>query len=477
MIFKLLLILLNNNNNIFKEDKMKTKVFILWDYTTTMFKVLYAFILLLSCAAYSQEKDEPLIPVPFDSSETGWNVRYKPPDIPQSILQILRENMKYENSLDPYYWIERELSEEGFNTYRLILAANAAIRTGNVELVQKIFKYYTNFIDSWARITIRSAAETGSLKMVKFLLDAGVTLDKNDHWFTDFSWFAAYCSNPDVIRFLIERGEDVNQTTDYCGNSVNHAAEHGRAENLRVLLAAGASIETLGMHDVTALMLAEKSGNEECVQILLEAGADIEVTDYRGNTALMAAAESGNPRSVRLLLGAGAGKNINTANAWGSTALIEAAINGSGETVQALIATGANVNGGTWKDGYYANTQWYLYSKGLTALMLASTADAVTALLAGGADVNIKDSSGHNAIYYQCFFYRNTETIIALIQAGSYLYLDVNRGRDLLRLSKSWSDWEQNDTIINMLEKAGCADDDPGGDLDRYGDYFHVDRH
>jgi ankyrin repeat protein len=195
--------------------------------------------------------------------------------------------------------------------------------------------------------------------------------------------------------------------------------------------------------------------------------------DYE-NTALMMAAKSGNEKSVSLLLKAGARKHIDAKNNWGSTALIEAAINGNAKSVQALIAAGANVNMGTYEGGSYGDTQWYLYSKGLTALMLASTSDAVKALIAAGADVNIKDSDGNNAIYYQCFFYRNTETIAALIKAGSYLYLDVNKGRDLLRLSQSWSDWGQNDEIITMLKQAGCADDNPNEDWETY---FNVDRH
>jgi hypothetical protein len=84
------------------------------------------------------------------------------------------------------------------------------------------------------------------------------------------------------------------------------------------------------------------------------------------------------------------------------------------------------------------------------------------------------DEDGHNALYYQCFFYRNAETIAALIEAGSYLYLDVNGGRDLLRLSTSYSDWKQNNDIIVMLEKAGCVDDNPDEKWERY---FHADRH
>jgi ankyrin repeat protein len=225
---------------------------------------------------------------------------------------------------------------------------------------------------------------------------------------------------------------------------------------------------------VTPLIAAAESGSHECVELLLNAGADLMTVDDYENTALMMAAKSGNEMSIRLLLTAGARKHVNAKNRWGSTALIEAAINGNAKSIRALIAAGADVNMGTWEGGYYGDTQWYLYSKGLTPLMFASTGDAVKALIAAGADVNIKDSDGNNAIYYQCFFYRNTETIAALIKAGSYLYLDVNRGRVLLRLSQEWSDWEQNDEIITMLEKAGCADDNPNEDWDSY---FQVDRH
>ena len=437
--------------------------------------VLYTFISLLFCLACSHPKknDVAIIPVLRYDRETGNPIAYEPPDIPESILHILQENMEYENSLDPYWWIRRELSEEGLNSFRVIQVANRAIGADNIALVQEIFKYYANFAN-WSHVNIRMTAETGNLEMLKLLLDSGVRFGNTDDWHTDFSWFAAFSPNPDVIRFLIERGEDVNKTTPYCGNSVNHAAEHGRAENLRLLLAAGASFETLDSYNVTALMLAGKSGNDACVQILLDAGANIAAVDERGNTALMAAAESGNVRSVRLLLEAGAREQINAKNDWGSTALVEAAINGNGETVQTLIAAGVFVNAGTWEGYYYAYTQWYLHSKGLTALMLASTDDAVKALLSGGADVNVKDEEGRNAIYYQCFFYRNTETIKALIKAGSYLYLDVNGGRDLLRLSRSGSDWKQNDAIIAMLEQAGCVDDNPN---ERWNNYFNADRH
>jgi ankyrin repeat protein len=257
---------------------------------------------------------------------------------------------------------------------------------------------------------------------------------------------------------------------------VFHAARAGKAGNLRVLIENGGNIHLKGYYTygVTPLIAAAESGSHECVELLLNAGADLMASDAYETTALMMAAKSGNEMSVRLLLDAGAGEHINAINSWGTTALIESAISGNAKSVQALIAAGADVNMGTWEGSSYGNTDWYLYSRGLTPLMLASTGDVVKALITAGADVNIKDSDGNNAIYYQCFFYRNTETIATLIKAGSYLYLDANKGRDLLRLSRSWSDWERNNEIIAMLEQAGCADDNPN---EGRGSYFHADRH
>jgi ankyrin repeat protein len=257
---------------------------------------------------------------------------------------------------------------------------------------------------------------------------------------------------------------------------VYHAAAAGKAGNLRVLIENGGNVHLTGFltYGVTPLIAAAESGSHECVELLLNAGADIMTVDEFETTALMMAAKSGNEISVRLLLEVGAGEHINAKNSWGSTALIEAAISGNAESVRVLIDTGADVNMGTWEGSSWGYTQWYSFSKGLTALMLAGSSDVVKALIAAGADVNTKDSDGRNAIYYQCFYNRDTETIAALINAGSYLYLDVNRGRDLLRLSQRWSDWEQNDEIITMLEKAGCVDDNPNEDWEYY---FSVDRH
>jgi ankyrin repeat protein len=366
-----------------------------------------------------------------------------------------------------------------------------AIWSGNDQLIIEMIKHYQTFPGHWSVVDI-CIAKGKSFEIVKMLLDSGLDINHDHGWNnvadaseTVLSAFASANDDPRVIQLLIDHGAKVNTEahtpsdwpqTLYQFSSVFDAAAAGKAGNLRVLIENGGNIHLTGFltPNVTPLIAAAESGSHECVELLLNAGANVLTVDDYEATALMMAAKSGNEKSVSLLLKAGAGKHINAKNRWGSTALIEAAISGNAKSVQALIAAGADVNMGTYGDSSWGYTQWYLNSKGLTALMLASTSDVVKTLIAAGANVNIKDSHGNNAIYYQCFFYRNTETIAALIKAGSYLYLDVNKGRDLLRLSRSWSDWKQNDEIIAMLEKAGCADDNPNEDREPY---FYVDRH
>jgi ankyrin repeat protein len=423
--------------------------------------------------------------------------------IPESIQAIFDAHIPDDSSWydDAYWyrWTKRSLLE-----FDIENALFNAIPTNDILLVKEIIKHYSAYKQLWIGADIRLAV-TGNFEMVKMLLDNGFVCNEefakgwhgglrtwwergwngwSSAFYTQLSEFSYRSDDPAIIQLLIDRGARVNKRSTGMGpndrtySAVFRAAEAGKADNLRVLINADGNVNLRGFwYRETPLIAAAKSGNDECVKILIEAGADMKAVDDYGTTVLIAAAASGNERSVRLLLEAGAGKTINATNNWGSTALIEAAIAGSGETVKALIAAGADINAGTWEGGSYAYTQWYLYSEGLTALMLASTGDVVKTLLTGGADVNAVDNDGHNAIYYQCFFYRNAETIEALIKAGSYLYLNVNGGRDLLRLSKSWSDWEQNNEIIAMLEQAGCVDDDPDGEWDHYSDYFHVDRH
>jgi ankyrin repeat protein len=258
---------------------------------------------------------------------------------------------------------------------------------------------------------------------------------------------------------------------------------------LQLLIDNGGNIHLRGfLTDKTPLIAAAESGSSECVEILLKAGADVmALVEEYNRTVLMEAAASGNERSVELLLEYGAVKTINFQDSRGCTALMEAAISGNPRSLKMLIDHGADVNMALTGSYMYANSVWYMSSApsgategGQTALMMASTYECVKMLLESGANVNAVDKAGRNALLFHCFFYRDSKIIKLLIDGGSYLYLDKDNGKNLLYLTRAWSDYEYNREITDMLVKAGCIDDNPNNlyeDRENYDYSFSPDRH
>jgi ankyrin repeat protein len=131
--------------------------------------------------------------------------------------------------------------------------------------------------------------------------------------------------------------------------------------------------------------LINASGSDDLAQVrwLLELGADPGI-ESNGTTPLKQASGSGNVDIVKSLIQAGAGVNARSGSVGGSTALLYA----RPDVVPVLIAAGADVNA---RDGYSEST----------ALISAATdghIQAVRALLAAHADVNLKTKSGETAL-------------------------------------------------------------------------------
>jgi ankyrin repeat protein len=185
------------------------------------------------------------------------------------------------------------------------------------------------------------------------------------------------------------------------------------------LLGAGAdprAATTLG--HVTPLALAATDGDAAIVKLLIDAGADAGATTAEGTTALMLAAASGNTESVRILLDHGVAVNAKEP-AKGETALMFAAGRNRAGVIGLLLARGADPavttaveklgrptvdedgnpipqasaggEGRGGRGGGQARGASATVTGGMTALLIAARnghAEAVRALLEGGADVN-----------------------------------------------------------------------------------------
>ena len=159
----------------------------------------------------------------------------------------------------------------------------------------------------------------------------------------------------------------------------------------------------------TALMRAAQQGHSDCVKALIAAGAKVNTKDHDGTTALMVADDgmaalegtsddqTGNANGMRALISAGADVNAKDDN--GATALMYVAGHGVADCINMLIAAHADVNarGHIYESGHPSNS----ISGGETPLMVSAqtwNVGSMKALIAGGADVNAKDSNGDTAL-------------------------------------------------------------------------------
>jgi ankyrin repeat protein len=179
---------------------------------------------------------------------------------------------------------------------------------------------------------------------------------------------------------------------------------NGDAETARLLIERGANASARNRYGVTPLSLAATNGDAAAIRTLLVAGADPNTTVTEGQTVLMMAARTGRPEAIGVLVEAGA--NVNARETWmGETALMWAAADDHADAVRTLVKYGAEVDARSMTVAYPqqkpkdpSNYVTSMVPKGQwTPLMYAAregAADAAMALVALGADVNVRDPEG-----------------------------------------------------------------------------------
>jgi len=216
------------------------------------------------------------------------------------------------------------------------------------------------------------------------------------------------CINRSVqmVERLLAGGANANAAMLNGETVLMTCARTGNAGTVKALLVHGARVnDKEGAHDQTPLMWAAAQSHPDVVRILIEANAEIrarsrsfpqtvvgeqtqragrEELNYTvlrgGSTPLLFAVRAGDVESTRLLLAAGADANDHLPD--GTSALVLAAYSGRGAVGSLLLEKGADPN--DMASGYTA----------LHAAVLRSDLDLVKALVAHGADANIRMTRG-----------------------------------------------------------------------------------
>ena len=272
-------------------------------------------------------------------------------------------------------------------------------------------------------MSAQAAAKAGNLSALTAALAAGAAVDAP--WEDGNSALHEAAITGSVVRW-VRAHLDVR-----CVNALSTGA-FTRQECVKLLLAKGANVHARGRNDATPLVFAAGNATPEVLQLLHAAGADVNAVSKQGVSALMYAAIRGRPETTEWLLKHGA--DVRQQSALKQTALSLAA-GGPSEKADApnaknypvvaklLLDAGAEVDSRD-RDGWTP----------LYAAAACGESEIVKVLIAGGADVNVRDA-GTGAMplratpLHQACAGRHAETVKVLLQAGAYDNVTDVKGR------------------------------------------------
>lgn len=205
------------------------------------------------------------------------------------------------------------------------------------------------------------------------------------------------------VRTLLRRNTDVNQPAPDGSTPLHYAVERADEPLVQLLLGAGANAKAVNRYGVPPLAIAALNGHAGIATRLLDAGADPNAGLSADEAPIMTAARTGNVDTLKTLIAHGARVAIRDTR--GQSPLMWAASRNNAGAVRLLIEAGADLNARTANapDGRAARMTVFLSPQptGFTALLFAvraGSAEAVTALLDAGADVNDTLSDGESAL-------------------------------------------------------------------------------
>ena len=192
-----------------------------------------------------------------------------------------------------------------------------------------------------AEIGIVDAAEAKRWSLVeKSLVDADLDSSQADGM-TALHWAVRHGHEPTVQK-LIAGNCNVDAKTRYEVTPLSIACSLGHAKIVNVLLAAGADANAVQPGGVTPLMLAARFGDAISIGHLLDNGAKIDDVERGKQTPLMWAAAQGNLAAVDALINAGA--DLEKTSQSGFTAMMFASREGHIDVVNRFLQAGMDVN-------------------------------------------------------------------------------------------------------------------------------------
>lgn len=286
--------------------------------------------------------------------------------------------------------------------------------------------------DDYGRTPLHWAAIHGTPGIIAAILDAGAPVEPLDVKGQTPLHSAARGERPSNISALLDAGSAIDVRNESGETPLHLAARHATSSEIAMLLGAGADVDVRNGSGETPLHLAAQSGQADAIKALLEAEADPGARDDAGRTPLFAAVKKTWVEPVVALIEGGASVEVHDTR--GNTPLHEAlGCCGSTEIPEELLAAGADPNARN--------------SLGMTPIFYASSPAEVSALVAAGASVHVRDASGRTALHDKAQWGLSPELIEALLDAGvdptvrdheGNLARDLAEGREELKGTEAY---------------------------------------
>jgi len=195
----------------------------------------------------------------------------------------------------------------------------------------------------------------------------------------------------------------------YQRTPLHSAARYGAFSAAKYLLDRGADFNVKDESGNTPIHLASIFRHDEIIELLIQHKADVDMLNAQGQAPLCLASLYGNPESIKLLLASGAKTNIRDAD--GNTPLHIAVLYRHPENLDEILKMNPDIDA-TSTEGY---TPLHL------AVRRPDNEIAIGHLLQKGADVNITDPTGKNALLVSVDSHQK-EYIKLLVSKG----IDIN---------------------------------------------------
>jgi uncharacterized protein len=266
---------------------------------------------------------------------------------------------------------------------------------------------------------LEAAARSGHLPVVEALLSAGARADPILAGNSTALIWAARRGHEAVVQRLLEARAEVDAVTVEDGRTaLMYAAQEGHASVVRMLLEAGADPLVLDLSGELALELARGELREEILKVMearLARALESQAWHER-SWGLRAAAALGRLELVERFLALGVDVEADEPREFNHTPLVLAATHGHAHVVRRLLAARARASITTWRSvGRCERMPWH---PPLHWAAVRNHAEAVTALVEGGANPNEADSEGDTPLLLAASRGR-VEATQALLHAGA----------------------------------------------------------